>query len=78
MPETAVDKNDFFTLCEREIGFAWQIAAMKPKSVSQVVDCLAHANFWLHILATDSSHICAAALNGKLVSHLPNFLQSQL
>ena len=56
MPETAVYENDRFIFGKNQVGFSWQIVAVKPVPESTGEQPAPHNHFRPSILAADLAH----------------------
>jgi hypothetical protein len=67
MPEVAMHKDHFAASGKHDVGLAWQVSPVKPKSIACSVKQGTQHNLGLSVLAPDAAHILAAALRIEFI-----------
>ena len=69
MPETPMDKYNFFQARENQIGLGGKVFSMKAIAEAQFMNDFSHNQFRLGIPPANMRHALAALFRGKDINH---------
>jgi hypothetical protein len=69
MPKAAMDEYRCSVFRQNNVGVSGQVFAVEPKSVAKFCEGLPDKSLRIRVARSNSRHVPASALYGKLVGH---------